>query len=175
MIKLSFFYVILCYENLLCQISNVILVYYKFHVFKIHYDIVSSTRNITSEIWLKLTPPKNTRCSSVAWSPPLQRTSSTHRSTASSTRQSYPYKCWLGWIIQCHSTATFMLLNAAYISMQFIHNFKQYNNVDNHYLIKFIMCTLVSRVHMKFYILTKWYTAPGIQGTHDKLNQILDV
>ena len=37
------FYVILCYENSLYQIVYVILVYDKFHVFKIHYDIVSST------------------------------------------------------------------------------------------------------------------------------------
>ena len=34
------------------------------------------------------------------------------------------------------------------------------------------MFTLVSRVHMTFYILEKGYTVPGNQGTHDKLNQI---
>ena len=34
------------------------------------------------------------------------------------------------------------------------------------------MCTLVSRVQMTFYILTKGHTVPGNQGTHDKLNQI---
>ena len=39
-------------------------------------------------------------------------------------------------------------------------------------LVKFVLCILVSRVHMPFYILTKGYTVPGNQGTHDKLNQI---
>ena len=34
------------------------------------------------------------------------------------------------------------------------------------------MCTLVSRVHMAFYISTKRYTVPENQGTHDKLNKI---
>ena len=38
-----FFYVILCYENSFRQIIYVILVYEKFHVFTIHYDIVSYT------------------------------------------------------------------------------------------------------------------------------------
>ena len=42
-------------------------------------------------------------------------------------------------------------------------------------LVKFVICTLVSRVHMMFYILTKGYTVFGNQGTHDKLNQIHDV
>ena len=32
-------------------------------------------------------------------------------------------------------------------------------------LVKFVMYTLVSRVHMAFYILTKGYTVPGNQGT----------
>ena len=39
-------------------------------------------------------------------------------------------------------------------------------------LVKFVICTLASRVHMTFYILTKRYTVPGNQGIHDKLNQI---
>ena len=39
-------------------------------------------------------------------------------------------------------------------------------------LINFVMCTLVSRVHMTFYILKKGYIVPGNQGTFDKLNQI---
>ena len=34
------------------------------------------------------------------------------------------------------------------------------------------MYTLVSRVHMTFYVLTKGYTVPENQGTYDKLNQI---
>ena len=37
-------------------------------------------------------------------------------------------------------------------------------------LVKIVMCTLVSRVHMTFYMLIKGYTVPGFQGTHDKLN-----
>ena len=39
-------------------------------------------------------------------------------------------------------------------------------------IIKFVMCILMSRVHMTFYIPTKGYTVPGNQVTHDKLNQI---
>ena len=39
-------------------------------------------------------------------------------------------------------------------------------------LVEFVMCTLVFRVHMTFYSLTKGYTVPGNQGIHDKLNQI---
>ena len=70
------------------------------------------------------------------------------------------------------SPDTFMLLNAAYFSMQFIHNFEQYIDIYNDYLVKYIMCAMVSRVHMKFYILTKGYIVPGNHGTHDKLNQI---
>ena len=35
-------------------------------------------------------------------------------------------------------------------------------------LVKFVMCTLISRVNMTFYI----YTVPGNQDTHDILNQI---
>ena len=34
------------------------------------------------------------------------------------------------------------------------------------------MYTLVSRVHMTFYVSAKGYTVSGNQGTHDKLNQI---
>ena len=37
-------------------------------------------------------------------------------------------------------------------------------------LVKFVMCTMVFRVHMTFYTLTKGYTVPGNQDTHDKLN-----
>ena len=44
--------------------------------------------------------------------------------------------------------------------------------VDHLELVKFVMCILVSRVHMMFYILTKGYTIPGNRGKHDKLNQI---
>ena len=36
-----------------------------------------------------------------------------------------------------------------------------------------VMSTLVFRVHMMFYILSKGYKVPGNQGTPDKLNQIL--
>ena len=32
------------------------------------------------------------------------------------------------------------------------------------------MCTLVSRVQITFYILTKGYTVPGNQGTNDILH-----
>ena len=39
-------------------------------------------------------------------------------------------------------------------------------------LVKLVMCTLVSRVHMTFCILTKGHTVPKNRGTHDKLNQI---
>ena len=38
-------------------------------------------------------------------------------------------------------------------------------------LVKFVMCTLVSRVHIPFYKLFKGYTVPGNQSAHDKLNQ----
>ena len=38
--------------------------------------------------------------------------------------------------------------------------------------VKFVMCSLVSRVHMTLYILTKGYTVPGNQDTLDKLNRI---
>ena len=39
-------------------------------------------------------------------------------------------------------------------------------------MVKFVMCTLVSRVHMGFYILTKRVHSPWMkpEGTHDKLN-----
>ena len=37
------------------------------------------------------------------------------------------------------------------------------------------MCTLVSRENMTFYIFAIWYTVPGNQGAHDKLNQIRDI
>ena len=60
--------------------------------------------------------------------------------------------------------------------------FKTTNIVINHLntiqaitkvdLVKFVMCTQVSRVHMMFYILTKGHTVPENRGTHDKLNQI---
>ena len=40
-------------------------------------------------------------------------------------------------------------------------------------LINFVMCTLVSRVHMSFYALIKGYIVPGNQGTHDKLKRIV--
>ena len=46
---------------------------------------------------------------------------------------------------------------------------KKFNFRD---LIQFVMCARVSRVHMTFHILTKRYTVPGNQGTHEKLNQI---
>ena len=39
-------------------------------------------------------------------------------------------------------------------------------------LVKFVIYTLDSGVHMTFYVLTKGYTVSGNQGTHDKLNQI---
>ena len=39
-------------------------------------------------------------------------------------------------------------------------------------LVKFVICTLVARVHMTLNILMKWYTVTGNQGTYDKLNQI---
>ena len=39
-------------------------------------------------------------------------------------------------------------------------------------LVKFVMCVLVSRVYVMFYILRKGYTVPGNQGPHEKLYQI---
>ena len=48
-------------------------------------------------------------------------------------------------------------------------NFTSKDKTD---LVKFVMCFLVSRVHMTFYILTKGNTVPANQGTRDKLNQI---
>ena len=39
-------------------------------------------------------------------------------------------------------------------------------------LVKIVVCALVSRVHLTFYILTKGYMVPGNQGTQDKFNQI---
>ena len=55
----------------------------------------------------------------------------------------------------------------------FIRNGKQNAKlVEDWDVIKFVMCTLVSRAHMTFYILTKWYTVPVNQGTYNKLNQI---
>ena len=44
--------------------------------------------------------------------------------------------------------------------------------VHNLHLVRLVMCTLVFRVHITFYILTKEDTDPGNQGTYDKLNQI---
>ena len=43
---------------------------------------------------------------------------------------------------------------------------------ENSNLVKFVMCTLVSRKHMTFYVLTKVCTVPGNQGTHVKPNQV---
>ena len=40
-------------------------------------------------------------------------------------------------------------------------------------LVKFIMCTLVYRIHMTFHIPTKGYTVTENQGTHDKLDRQL--
>ena len=42
-------------------------------------------------------------------------------------------------------------------------------------LDKFLICTLETRVHVTFYILTKEYTVPGNQDAHDKLNQIQQI
>ena len=39
-------------------------------------------------------------------------------------------------------------------------------------LVKFVKCTLISRVHMTFYMLSKGYTVPRILGTRDKLSLI---
>ena len=39
-------------------------------------------------------------------------------------------------------------------------------------LVKFVMCTLETRVYVKYFIVIKGYTVPGNQGTYDKLNQI---
>ena len=39
-------------------------------------------------------------------------------------------------------------------------------------LVKFVMCTLVSRVHMTFYIPTIGYTLSGNQGKYDELDQV---
>ena len=43
-------------------------------------------------------------------------------------------------------------------------------------LVKFAMCTLVSRVDMTLYILTEGYMVPGNQGTHDNscISTLLD-
>ena len=38
-------------------------------------------------------------------------------------------------------------------------------------LLKFVMCTLVSWVHITIYVLAKGYTVPGNQSTHAKLKQ----
>ena len=38
-------------------------------------------------------------------------------------------------------------------------------------MVKFVMCNLVSRVHMTFYIITERWTVRGNQGTHYKLHQ----
>ena len=40
---------------------------------------------------------------------------------------------------------------------------------DESDLFKFVMCTLVFRVHKTFYTLRKGFTIPGNQGPHDKL------
>ena len=37
-------------------------------------------------------------------------------------------------------------------------------------LVKFVMCTLESRLHLTFYVLTKGYTVPAFQGTNDVLH-----
>ena len=50
-----------------------------------------------------------------------------------------------------------------------------YEDIDKSDLVKFVMCTLVSRLHMTFYIITNGYPVPGNQGTHAKLNQIKKV
>ena len=44
-------------------------------------------------------------------------------------------------------------------------------------LLKFVMCTLVSRVHMTFYVLIKGYTVPENQDTRKNLTRsnILDL
>ena len=42
--------------------------------------------------------------------------------------------------------------------------------LENSDLVKFVMCTLVSSVHMSFHKLTKGYLVPGNQGTYDKFN-----
>ena len=39
-------------------------------------------------------------------------------------------------------------------------------------LVKFVMCTLISRVRMTFCMPKKGYTIPGNQVTHEKLFQI---
>ena len=39
-------------------------------------------------------------------------------------------------------------------------------------LVKFVMCTLVSRDYVPFCKYIKRHLYPGKQGTHDKLNQI---
>ena len=39
-------------------------------------------------------------------------------------------------------------------------------------LVKFVMCTLVSRDRVPFLKYIKRHVCPGTQGTHDKLNQI---
>ena len=50
-----------------------------------------------------------------------------------------------------------------------MEQFKYSVNINSADLVKFVMCTLVSREHMTFYILTKGYTVTENQGTHDKL------
>ena len=39
-------------------------------------------------------------------------------------------------------------------------------------LVKFVMCALVSRVHIMFHKLTKGYIVPGNYSTHGRLNKI---
>ena len=45
----------------------------------------------------------------------------------------------------------------------------QVNNTD---LVKFVMCTLVSRDCLRFCYYIKHHLYPGNQGTHDKLDQM---
>ena len=44
--------------------------------------------------------------------------------------------------------------------------------MENQDLLKFVMCTLVSRDSVPFFKYIKRHVYSGNQGTHDKLNQI---
>ena len=88
-----------------------------------------------------------------------------------------------GWIRnQTLYTPTFSSIHCqnnfnSQIQWRYFHSFNFINTIRcailrNLDLIKFVICTLVSRVHMASYALTKGFTVPGNQDTHNEINQI---
>ena len=77
--------------------------------------------------------------------------------------------CFINQLSKIHSFLYWVDLN---IIIDFKSPLTIDNPMENSDLVKFVMCALVSRVHMMFYTLRKGYTVPGNQGIHDKLNQI---